>query len=83
MSVEVIIGLDCEYPSVFWNEKGKVCDRRVEFVTKDHKYSTTGASAAYAEVKDKVLALDELLGTPIIAGMVSFGPEAAAIRPGL
>jgi ABC-type branched-subunit amino acid transport system substrate-binding protein len=54
--------------TLFWNAKGKVCDRKVEFVTKDHKYSTTGASAAYAEVKDKVLALDELLGTPIIAG---------------
>ncbi len=56
--------------TLFWNQKGKVCDRKVEFVTKDHKYSTTGASAAYAEVKDKVLALDELLGTPIIAGML-------------
>jgi ABC-type branched-subunit amino acid transport system substrate-binding protein len=56
--------------TLFWNGKGKVCDRRVEFVTKDHKYSTTGASAAYAEVKDKVLGLDELLGTPIIAGML-------------
>jgi ABC-type branched-subunit amino acid transport system substrate-binding protein len=52
--------------TLFWQEKGKVCDRTVEFVTKDHKYTTTGASTAYAEVRDEVLALDELLGTPVI-----------------
>jgi ABC-type branched-subunit amino acid transport system substrate-binding protein len=52
--------------TLFWQEKGKVCNRTVEFVTKDHKYTTTGASAAYAEVRDEVLALDELLGTPVI-----------------
>jgi ABC-type branched-subunit amino acid transport system substrate-binding protein len=52
--------------ALFWEQKGKVCDRTVEFVTKDHKYTTTGASAAYAEIRDKVLALDELLGTPMI-----------------
>jgi ABC-type branched-subunit amino acid transport system substrate-binding protein len=52
--------------TLFWEQKGKVCDRTVEFVTKDHKYTTTGASAAYAEIRDNVLALDELLGTPMI-----------------
>jgi len=52
--------------TLFWQNKGKVCNRTVEFVTKDHKYTTTGASAAYAEVRDEVLALDELLGTPVI-----------------
>jgi ABC-type branched-subunit amino acid transport system substrate-binding protein len=52
--------------TLFWQQKGKVCDRTVEFVTKDHKYTTTGASTAYAEIRDQVLALDELLGTPII-----------------
>ena len=55
--------------TLFWTGKGKVCDRKVEFVTKDHKYTTTGASTAYAEVKDKVLALDELLGTPVISAL--------------
>jgi ABC-type branched-subunit amino acid transport system substrate-binding protein len=52
--------------TLFWSQKGKVCDRTVEFVTKDHKYTTTGASAAYAELRGEVLALDELLGTPVI-----------------
>lgn len=52
--------------TLFWEQKGKVCDRTVEFVTKDHKYTTTGASAAYAELRGDVLALDELLGTPVI-----------------
>jgi len=55
--------------TLFWNDKGEVCDRKVEFIAKDHKYTTTGASSAYAEVKDKVLALDELLGTPIISAL--------------
>jgi len=52
--------------TLFWSQRGKVCNRTVEFVTKDHKYTTTGASAAYAEIRDQVLALDELLGTPVI-----------------
>jgi ABC-type branched-subunit amino acid transport system substrate-binding protein len=52
--------------TLFWEQKGQVCGRTVEFVTKDHKYTTTGASAAYAELRDSVLALDELLGTPMI-----------------
>ncbi|HEU4425787.1 MAG TPA: ABC transporter substrate-binding protein [Pilimelia sp.] len=52
--------------TLFWEQQGKICNRTVEFVTKDHKYTTTGASAAYAEIRDEVLALDELLGTPII-----------------
>jgi len=52
--------------TLFWQQKGKVCGRTVEFVTKDHKYTTTGASTAYAEIHNDVLALDELLGTPII-----------------
>jgi ABC-type branched-subunit amino acid transport system substrate-binding protein len=52
--------------TLFWQQKGKVCDRTIEFVTKDHKYTTTGASTAYAEIRNDVLALDELLGTPII-----------------
>jgi ABC-type branched-subunit amino acid transport system substrate-binding protein len=55
--------------TLFWAQKGKVCGRTVEFVTKDHKYTTTGASTAYAEIRDQVLALNELLGTPIIAAM--------------
>jgi ABC-type branched-subunit amino acid transport system substrate-binding protein len=52
--------------TLFWEQQGKICGRTVEFVTKDHKYTTTGASAAYAEMRDDVLALDELLGTPVI-----------------
>jgi ABC-type branched-subunit amino acid transport system substrate-binding protein len=55
--------------TLFWTQHGKVCDRKVEFLTKDHRYTTTGASTAYAEVKDKVLALDELLGTPVISAL--------------
>lgn len=58
---------------LFWKErntKGGVCGRQVEFVVKDHGYNPQQAVTAYAQVKDEVLALDELLGSPIIAALL-------------
>lgn len=54
--------------TLFWQDK-KVCGRGVAFTTKDHQYTTQGATTAYAEIKDNVLALDELLGSPEIAAL--------------
>jgi ABC-type branched-subunit amino acid transport system substrate-binding protein len=57
---------------LYWdqkNSKGGVCNRRVEFVVKDHGYNPQQAVAGYAQVKDNVLALDELLGSPVIAAL--------------
>jgi ABC-type branched-subunit amino acid transport system substrate-binding protein len=57
---------------LYWDQKnsqGGVCNRRVEFVVKDHGYNPQQAVAGYAQVKDNVLALDELLGSPVIAAL--------------
>ena len=58
---------------LFWDEKnaaGGVCDRTVEFVVRDHAYNAQNAVAAYTELKDQVLAMDELLGSPMIAALL-------------
>ncbi len=57
---------------LFWdtqNDKGGVCDRKIEFTLKDHAYKTDQAVTTYAQIKDDVLALDELLGSPEIAAL--------------
>ena len=57
---------------LFWdaqNAQGGVCSRKVEFTVKDHAYKTDQAVTAYAQIKDNVLALDELLGSPEIAAL--------------
>jgi ABC-type branched-subunit amino acid transport system substrate-binding protein len=57
---------------LFWdakNAQGGVCDRKVEFVVKDHGYNAQNAATTYAQIKDDTLALDELLGSPMIAGL--------------
>ena len=46
-----------------------MCDRTVEFVVKDHGYNAQNAVTAYAGMQDDVLALDELLGSPMIAAL--------------
>jgi ABC-type branched-subunit amino acid transport system substrate-binding protein len=58
---------------LFWNEKneeGGVCGRKVEFVVKDHGYNAQQAVSAYAQLEGEVLALDELLGSPMIAALL-------------
>ncbi|MFF3324018.1 ABC transporter substrate-binding protein [Streptomyces sp. NPDC002889] len=58
---------------LFWDEqnrKGGVCGRKVEFVVKDHGYNTQQAVSGYAQVKGEVLALNELLGSPMIAALM-------------
>ncbi|WP_261717289.1 ABC transporter substrate-binding protein [Streptomyces sp. FZ201] len=57
---------------LFWDERnrqGGVCGRKVEFVVKDHGYNTQQAVSGYAQVKGEVLALNELLGSPMIAAL--------------
>jgi ABC-type branched-subunit amino acid transport system substrate-binding protein len=58
---------------LFWSEKnrqGGVCGRKVEFVVKNHGYNTQQAVSAYSQIKDEVLALQELLGSPMIAALL-------------
>ena len=57
---------------LYWdaqNASGGVCGRTVQFTVKDHGYKTDQAVTAYAQIKDGVLALDELLGSPEIAAL--------------
>jgi ABC-type branched-subunit amino acid transport system substrate-binding protein len=57
---------------LFWdaqNAQGGVCNRKVTFTLKDHAYKTDQAVTTYAQLKDNVLALDELLGSPEIAAL--------------
>jgi ABC-type branched-subunit amino acid transport system substrate-binding protein len=57
---------------LYWdaqNAQGGVCSRTVQFTVKDHGYKTDQAVTAYAQLKDGVLALDELLGSPEIAAL--------------
>ena len=59
--------------TMFWEDKnanGGVCDRRVEFVVKDHGYNAQHAVTAYSQLKGDVLALHELLGSPMIAALL-------------
>lgn len=55
---------------LFWNDHGAVCGRRVEFVVKDHGYNAQNAVTAYTQLRGEVLALDELLGSPMIAALL-------------
>lgn len=59
--------------TLFWADKnanGGVCGRRVEFVVKDHGYNAQHAVTAYSQVKNDVLGLAELLGSPMIAALL-------------
>jgi ABC-type branched-subunit amino acid transport system substrate-binding protein len=58
--------------TLYWDKKnaqGGVCNRRVEFVTRDHGYNVQKAIGAYAQVEPNVLAFDELLGSPELAAL--------------
>ena len=59
--------------TLFWADKnanGGVCGRRVEFVVKDHGYNAQHAVTAYSQVRNDVLGLAELLGSPMIAALL-------------
>jgi ABC-type branched-subunit amino acid transport system substrate-binding protein len=59
--------------TLFWevkNNQGGICGRKVELVLKDHGYNPQNAVTAYASIKDDVLALHELLGSPEIAALL-------------
>ena len=58
---------------LFWDDRngaGGVCGRTVEFEVVDHGYDTSRAVAGYGELHGKVLAMDELLGSPMLASLL-------------
>ena len=54
---------------LYWKDR-KVCNRTVEFIQKDHRNLVAEVVSAYPEIKDKVLALDELLGPAQIESLL-------------
>ena len=53
---------------LFWkdqNAKGGVCGRQIELVIKDHGYDVNNAKPRYDEIKDQVLAMQQVLGSPM------------------
>jgi ABC-type branched-subunit amino acid transport system substrate-binding protein len=58
---------------LFWqlqNEQGGVCGRRVELVVKDHGYDPQKGVSLYREIEPHVLALQQLLGSPVAAALL-------------
>ncbi|MGH3436414.1 MAG: ABC transporter substrate-binding protein [Sciscionella sp.] len=57
---------------LFWNDanaKGGICGRQVKLTVKDHGYDVQQAVTEYAQIKDNVLALQQLLGSPMTASL--------------
>ncbi len=58
---------------LFWddqNKRGGVCGRKVELLIKDHGYNVQNAVGLYVGMQPKVLAFQELLGSPETAAVL-------------
>lgn len=53
------------------NSSGGICGRQVKLVIKDDGYDVQKAVSAYAGMKDSVLGMEQLLGSPINAALKS------------
>jgi ABC-type branched-subunit amino acid transport system substrate-binding protein len=52
------------------NAKGGICDRKVEIVVKDHGYDVQKAVTAYADISADVLALPQVIGSPVVSALL-------------
>ncbi|MFF5985068.1 ABC transporter substrate-binding protein [Streptomyces olindensis] len=52
------------------NARGGICDRRIEIVVKDHGYDVQKAVTAYADLSTDVLALPQVIGSPVMAALL-------------
>ena len=52
------------------NAGGGICDRRVEIVVKDHGYDVQKAVTAYADISADVVALPQVIGSPVMAALL-------------
>jgi ABC-type branched-subunit amino acid transport system substrate-binding protein len=52
------------------NAKGGICDRTVEIVVKDHGYDVQKAVTAYADIAPDVVALPQVIGSPVVAALL-------------
>lgn len=62
-----------EAAKLLWAEKnsaGGVCGRTIEFLVRDHTYDPQKAVSLYREVAPDVLALQNLIGSPVVAALL-------------
>ncbi|PWI10055.1 ABC transporter [Streptomyces sp. NWU339] len=52
------------------NADGGICDREVEIVVKDHGYDVQKAVTAYADIAPDVVALPQVIGSPVVAALL-------------
>ncbi|MFC5955157.1 ABC transporter substrate-binding protein [Streptomyces pratens] len=52
------------------NADGGICDRRIEIVVKDHGYDVQKAVAAYADLAPDVVAMPQVIGSPVVAALL-------------
>ncbi|MGW6519690.1 ABC transporter substrate-binding protein [Streptomyces sp. NPDC054962] len=52
------------------NAAGGICDRKVEIVVKDHGYDVQKAVTAYADLSPDVVALPQVIGSPVVAALL-------------
>ncbi|EMF28060.1 ABC transporter substrate-binding protein [Streptomyces pseudogriseolus] len=52
------------------NAKGGICGREVEIVVKDHGYDVQKAVTAYADIAPDVVALPQVIGSPVVAALL-------------
>jgi ABC-type branched-subunit amino acid transport system substrate-binding protein len=59
----IVIGNQMYYDNI--NKAGGICGRQVQLIVKDHGYDVNKAVPLYAEIKDQVLALQHVVGSPM------------------
>lgn len=52
------------------NAEGGICDREIEIVVKDHGYDVQKAVTAYADIAPDVVALPQVIGSPVVAALL-------------
>ncbi|MEU3526787.1 ABC transporter substrate-binding protein [Streptomyces sp. NPDC038707] len=52
------------------NARGGICHRKIEIVVKDHGYDVQKAVTAYADLAPDVVALPQVIGSPVVAALL-------------
>lgn len=52
------------------NADGGICGRKVEIVVEDHGYDVQKAVTAYADISADVVALPQVIGSPVVAALI-------------
>jgi ABC-type branched-subunit amino acid transport system substrate-binding protein len=52
------------------NAGGGICGRKIEIVVKDHGYDVQKAVTAYADISPDVVALPQVVGSPVVAALL-------------